>query len=363
MKDKTARLPKDIYAWCCDYEDYRGEGRLARCFVEYVIKRNKNNFYIKTPYYFTQINNKNIRNKKIKTNKQINLNYFYKYITPFVGIFWLWKNFFLKRKIAYINFNPLWNIFVFIFSPPGTIFGPITGSIYDRNVRNINQFIRAYLFPLLFKMSIFFLKIRKKKLLFSTSLLKPILPKKIINNCIFDFQIVYFNSIIKNTHIPSNTKKNIDLIYYNREHNQKKNLIIFKVLNLLNKKNLYKKIIIGNNLPLRNYSNLKIIDNKKVLFLLSKSRYTFYSPENYLSMFLLEALSRNVKIFIDNKYRNITSYFSSNNFIFVDFSNEKKLLKKIIFELNFNFKIKKTILKKNILNNVNRGMDHYLNEF
>jgi hypothetical protein len=80
-------------------------------------------------------------------------------------------------------------------------------------------------------------------------------------------------------------------------------------------------------------------------------------------MFLLEALSRNVKIFIDNKYRNITNYFSSNNFIFVDFSNEKKLLKKIIFELNFNFKIKKTTLKKNILNNVNRGMDHYLNEF
>ena len=114
------------------------------------------------------------------------------------------------------------------------------------------------------------------------------------------------------------------------------------MLNLLNKKNLYKKIIIGNNLPLRNYSNLKIIENKKVLFLLSKSRYTFYSPENYLSMFLLEALSRNVKIFIDNKYRNITNYFSSNNFIFVDFSNEKKLLKKIIFELNFNFKIKKT---------------------
>jgi len=356
-------LLKDIYAWCCDFEDYRGEGRLARFFIEYVIKRNKNNFYIKTPYYYAQINNKNIGNKKKKINKQINLNYFYKYISPIVGIYWLWKNFFLRRKIAYINFNPLWNIFVFIFSPPGTIFGPITGSIYDGNVRNINQFIRAYLFPLLFKISIFFLKIRKKKLLFSTSLLRPIIPKEIINNCIFDFQIIYFNSIIKNKHILTNVKKNIDLIYYNRKHNQKKNLTTLKILNLLSNQNQYKKIIIGDNLPLKNYSNLKIIENKKVLFLLSKSRYTFYSPENYLSMFLLEALSRNVKIFVDNKYRNISDYFTGNNFIFLDFSNEKKLIKKIKHELNFNFKIKKTQLKKNVLKNINYKLRYYLTEF
>ena len=181
MKHRTKQVPKDVYAWCCDYEDYRGEGRLARCFVEYVIKKNYNKFYIKTPYYFREVNNQNIHNNKIKTKKEINLNYFNKYISPFIGIFWLWKNFLLRRKIAYINFNPLWNIFIFILSPPGTIFGPITGSIYDGSVRNINQFIRAYVFPFLYKISILFLEIRKKKLLFSTSLLKTILSKKIIN--------------------------------------------------------------------------------------------------------------------------------------------------------------------------------------
>lgn len=363
MKHKPKQSANDIYAWCCDYEDYRGEGRLARCFVEYVIKINNNNFYIKTPYYFVQINNKNMHKIKIKIKKKINLNFFYKYITPILGIFWLWKNFLLQRKIAYINFNPLWNIFVFIFSPPGTIFGPITGSIYDGDVKDINQFIRAYLFPLLFKISIFFLKMRKRKILFSTSLLKPALPKKIINNCIFDFQIIYYNSIIKNTHIANNIKKNVDLIYYNRHHNQKKNLTILKILNLLSSHYQYKKIILGNSLSLKNFSNLNIIEYKKVLFLLSKSRYTFFSQENYLSMFLLEALSRNVKIFIDNKYRSILNYFVSSNFIFLDFSNEKKLLKKILFQLNFNFKIKKNKLKKNILNDINRRMVYYLNEF
>jgi len=97
--------------------------------------------------------------------------------------------------------------------------------------------------------------------------------------------------------------------------------------------------------------------------LLSKSKYTFFSPENHLSMFLLEALSANVKIFIDNKNKKILSYFENSNFIFLDFSNEKKLLKKILFYLNVNFKMKKTKLKKNILNNINNKIDYYLDEF
>jgi len=363
MKHRTKQAPKDVYAWCCDYEDYRGEGRLARCFVEYVVKKNYNKFYIKTPYYFREINNQNIHNNKIKTKKEINLNYFDKYIAPFIGIFWLWKNFLLRRKIAYINFNPLWNIFVFILSPPRTIFGPITGSIYDGNVRNINQFIRAYLFPFLYKISIFFLEIRKTKLLFSTSLLKTVLSKKIINNSIFDFQIIYYNQIIKKSHLVSSGNKNIDLIFYNRQHDQKKNLTILKMLKLISNHKQYKNIVIGNNLPLKNFLNVKIIEHNKVMFLLSKSKYTFFSPENHLSMFLLEALSRNVKIFIDNKYRRITNYFASSNFIFLDFSNEQKLLKKIIFHLNLNFKIKKTKLKKNIKKNLNNKIDYYLKEF
>ena len=204
---------------------------------------------------------------------------------------------------------------------------------------------------------------RKKKILFSTSLLKSTLPNNIINHCIFDFQLIYYNSIIKNTYTMVKAKKNIDLIYYNREHNQKKNLATHKILNLLSNENQYKKIIIGNNLSLKNFLNLKTLDHKKVLFLLTKSRFTFFSPENYLSMFLLEAISRNVKIFIDNKHRDISNYFESSNFIFLDFSNEKKLFKKIIFQLDNNYKIKKTKLKKNVLKNLNHKLRHYLNEF
>ena len=311
-------------------------------------------------YFQIPINNKNLDTNIIKIKKKINLSLANKYVSPFMGILWLWKNFFLRRKIAYINFNPLWNIFLFIFCPPGTIFGPITGSVYDGNVTNFNQFIRAFLFPFLFRISFFFLKIRKNKILFSTSLLKKVIPIFFFNKCIFDFQIIYYDSIIKNK---KNIKKNIDLIYYNRSHNQKKNLTTYKILKLLSNLDQYKKIVIGNNLPLKNYCYLKIVEHKKLLILLSKSKYTFFSPENHLSMFLLEALSANTKIFIDNKNKEILNYFEKSNFIFLDFSNEKTLLKKIMFYLHFDFKMKKTKLKKNILNNLNNKINHYLDEF
>jgi hypothetical protein len=80
-------------------------------------------------------------------------------------------------------------------------------------------------------------------------------------------------------------------------------------------------------------------------------------------MFLLEALSADVKIFIDIKNREISNYFENSNFIFLNFSNEKKLLKKIIFYLNSDFKMRKTKLKKNILNNINNKITNYLDEF
>ena len=360
MKNKNKQTPQDIYAWCCDYENYRGEGRLARCFVEHVIKKKKINFYIKTPYYFCRVNKKNLNTNIIKIKKKINLSLANKYVAPFMGILWLWKNFFLRRKIAYINFNPLWNIFLFILCPPGTIFGPITGSVYDGNITNFNKFIRAFLFPFLFRISFFFLNIRKNKILFSTSLLKKIVPNFFFDKCIFDFQIIYYTSLIKNK---KKIIKNIDLIYYNRVHDQKKNLPTYKILKLLSNLDKYKKIVIGNNLPLKSYSNLKIVEHKKLLILLSRSKYTFFSPENHLSMFLLEALSANTKIFIDNKNKEILNYFEKNNFIFLDFSNEEILLKKIMFYLHFDFKMNKTKLKKNILNNLNNEINHYLDEF
>jgi hypothetical protein len=68
MKNNINQATRNVYAWCCDYENYRGEGRLARCFVEHVVKKKNYNFYIQTPHYYFQINNKNIQS--INTQKK-----------------------------------------------------------------------------------------------------------------------------------------------------------------------------------------------------------------------------------------------------------------------------------------------------
>ena len=70
MNSYIKQTPKNIYAWCCDYEDYRGEGRLARCFVEHVVKNNNKNFYIKTPHNYFRINNQNVKKSKKKKQKK-----------------------------------------------------------------------------------------------------------------------------------------------------------------------------------------------------------------------------------------------------------------------------------------------------
>ena len=215
---------KEAYVWCCDFNNYRGEGILARTFIEYLSKY-KNKIIIKTfdrEYEF--FNNKYKTSSKLKKKEKINLNLFEKYLYPIIGILWLWKKYFEKKDIIYLNFNPLWNVIVFIFSPPGTSFGPITGSLYDSEATNIPQMLRKYFFPILYKIGLFFLFLRKDKLLFSTSLLKKIIPKKKIKKCIFDFQINYYSKLtMKNT---KKKRTSIDLIYYNRNHSSKKKKIL-----------------------------------------------------------------------------------------------------------------------------------------
>ena len=82
-----------------------GEGNLARKFIEKFFK-NQN------------INIENLRNRNFLNRK---------YLVPFIGILYCWKNFVKGNKVGYINYLPLWNFFIFIFLPPKTILGPITG--------------------------------------------------------------------------------------------------------------------------------------------------------------------------------------------------------------------------------------------
>ena len=93
-----------LFVWTCDFSENSGEGKLARLFIK---KLNNNNEY---KIIFNQ--------KKILHNK---------YTSTINGIFYCWAKYLKNEKVCYLNYLPLWNILLFIFLPPKTLLGPITG--------------------------------------------------------------------------------------------------------------------------------------------------------------------------------------------------------------------------------------------
>ena len=164
------------YCWVCDFSKISGEGNLANLFIN---KNFYNDYLIYTPFSL-------ITNKKFKNI--IN----YKYISPFIGIIFCWYLFIKKKKVAYINYLPLWNFFIFALLPPKTLFGPITGGA---NFKKKNNIIRRLLFPIFYKLSEFFLIIRNEKVNFSTDLLKKYLSTYSITRSKFNSG---FNYLFKN---------------------------------------------------------------------------------------------------------------------------------------------------------------------
>jgi hypothetical protein len=346
---------KETYIWCCDFNSYRGEGILARSFVEYLSKYKKKIIIQTFDRRFIFQNNKYKNDSKFKNEEKINLSIFEKYAYPIIGIIWLWINYFKKKEIIYLNFNPLWNIFIFIFSPPGTSFGPITGSIYDNDPKNIPQIVRKYFFPLFYKIGLFFLFKRKKKILFSTSLLKKIIPRKKLGRCIFDFQINYYKKLLK--HNVNKNKRNIDIIYYHRNHSSKQSKVLNNILKEISKK--FKVVVIGDFFKEKNLKNLNLISKKRTNKIILKSKFTFAAPENIFSMFTLECLSLNTKIFYDKKQSIIKKFFLTKNLIPINFSNHVKALRIIKNNLNMRYKSDRVLFNNKTWKKKIKDFDEY----
>ena len=155
---------KILNIWVCDYSENTGEGRLARLFIQNLKLNQKNKLK------FNQ--------KKILRNK---------YFSTIQGIIFCWIKYLNNQRVCYLNYLPLWNFLIFIFLPPKTILGPITGGAdYSKNI-NLNYFIRAFIFPIFYKLSEFFLNFRSEKIIFSTDLLKKKLSKITIKKSQFNF--------------------------------------------------------------------------------------------------------------------------------------------------------------------------------
>jgi hypothetical protein len=286
-----------LYCWVCDLSQNTGEGKLANLFIE----QKKIHNHIK---YFSV--------KSIQVKNEIFLKILnFKYFSPFIGIVYCWFFFFKKKKAAYINYLPFWNIFIFILLPPKTIFGPITGGANFRKDK-IN-IIRKYIFPVLYKISEFFIYLRLKKIIFSTDLLKVYLNNKTLIKSDFNY---IFNIKKKNNN--SIGIKNIDFLIYYRKHKNKESFFPYKFLKKIISLN-FRVNIVGDYLNYPSVINHGYINNKLLNKLLSRTNYTIASNENLYSIFIMECINHGVKIIINSNEKNNIKFFKK-NFINIDYN-------------------------------------------
>ena len=97
-------IKNTLFIWACDYSETSGEGKLARLFIKKKFPEKKYN----------------LKFSQKKTMYQ-------KYISTIFGIMYCWRKYLSDERVCYLNYLPLWNFLIFIFLPPQTILGPITG--------------------------------------------------------------------------------------------------------------------------------------------------------------------------------------------------------------------------------------------
>ncbi len=313
------------YIWACEFNNYSGEGKLALLFLKY-LKNNKKigNFVIETPRGMY----KNFKSKKITNDLDSVANFYSKYITPFVGIYKIYKNqYFHRRKTIYINYAPIWNFVLFLLLPKKTILGPITGSDFFK-ISNMRSFTRFCMIKILNTISKLIIRIKYRSLIFSTNLVDF---KKNKHQNLFQLQYIAKKKIRK-----IKTKK-IDLIFYYRNHPNKYNNYEINYLKKLIKSG--KKIkIVGDFLPELSKYCTGYLSQEKLIKLLDRSKFTISSFENPFSFFIQDALLSNVNIIFHKQQKKLISEyyedfflidFSKNNFFNLKNTNKKTKLKSI----------------------------------
>ena len=321
---------KVFYVWSSDFEDFTGEGILARNFLINIFKKYGGKVKIKSnnaEYIFFKKKIKKIKNSNYKNN------FVNKYLKIFIGIYYLRRHNYKGYKTLYINYLPLWNFLIFFLLPKKTYLGPITGGIHILNKKKIESFIRKYLFPIFFKLSNIIIKKKFKFPIFSTTMLSNYLTKSIAKKSNFNFNLICFSPQKKNK------IKDIDYLFYYRIHSNKSNFFLFNLINKLarDKNKIY---VVGDKFPNNSVKNLGNLKREVLLNYLSRTKFSLNSGENFYSLFALDCISNHVHIFVDKKSYIKNNYFPNNSICVVNFNkftNSYEKIKKIKHRFSYNF--------------------------
>jgi hypothetical protein len=321
---------KIIYYWACDICKSSGEGILARSFIKELKKYNKNCKIINI------CNGSKFQKNEIKKNYS---NFFHKYIFPLYGIYVLWKYHLNGKNTCYINYLPLWNILLFLLLPQKTLLGPITGSYPLKKWSIKLNFI--------YKISSVILKIKYNKLLFSTNFFQKYFKKK---------KSYYYNFIISNIKILKIEKKKYDFVFYCRNHYNKGNIFLTKIIHYL-ALNKYKIAVIGDKIYKTKFNNIfyyGYVNRNLALKIISKSKYSVLSKENLFSYFMQDCLSKQLVIFYNKDYSKFISGLNINisppnynNLIPLDYNSVESAISIIMTEIKKKFTTIKIIKTPN----------------
>ena len=331
----------EIFIWAADYEDFTGEGLLARLFVKnyFYLSKKKIKIYSNNNRYYLCEKKLQIVEKKKYKNTLIQ-----KYIYPFYGIFLIWYFYLQGKKVCYVNYLPLWAFWIFLLLPKKTILGPITGGIHKKNIYSVNNLIRRFVITPFYFITLKFIFLKYKKIIFSTDNLKNFISKSKIKFCFFNFCLLFY----KKREIK---KKTIDFLFYLRSHINKSNNFHIKIIDSLLELN-FKIIVVGDKYTRPNLINYVNIPRKKLLTYLDKTKFTIVSDENFYSLFAIDCFSSNIHVFFNQSVKPNQFYFNEKLISGIKFSDINFSLKKI---LNI---VKKKINKTNhtsdkIINNAN----------
>lgn len=250
--------------------------------------------------------------------------FFHKYLVPILISLYVRINF--NKNFIYVNYLPLWNFLIFLILPKNTVLGPITGSNIAKEKSYFNKLIRKLCFPIFNKLSLFIIKKKFKKVIFSTDLLKK--------NFFFIKDKILSNYIINNFKFKSNfkivkKKKNYDVVFYFRKHQNKFDENLIKMIENISKT---KKIsIIGDKFisSSKNIINFGNLSRKKATEIMSNSKFAICGLENLYSLFAIDAYNNRCMLIIDKSLKNY-QLFKSKNFYFVNYKYSKKNLLKIL---------------------------------
>tara|TARA_Y100000590_G_scaffold422652_1_gene527628 strand:+ start:4287 stop:6230 length:1944 start_codon:yes stop_codon:yes gene_type:complete len=335
------KLKKKIICWASEINTNQGEGKLGHNFIKYLTLTTQSHVHVRSLDNSMSISSGKLEKSKKKLYAiKTNLNFFEKYIGPYVGVIYLWIAFILRKKTIYANFLPLWNFPLFFLLPPKTILGPITGTTKIETNNLVEKTIRKYLMPICFKISIMILNLRKQKTLFATENLKDVVETKLKNSIFFNFSLSEIDQETFANPIKFSEREYDFCIYYRKyptKNNEFFENIIKKLLELDQK-----IVVVGDKFENVNSNNLifkGLIDNKELNKVLSNTKFSIVSDETLFSFFAIDCMKHNINIFcnkknynLDEKFNHISSAFHKINFEDIDLSI--KLIKEKFVTVN-----------------------------